>query len=337
MKKIITLGEIMLRLSPPNNDKFLGTPNFNVNYGGGEANVAVALSNYGITSSFLTKLPDNELGDSAIKHLRSFGVSTDSIVRGGERLGIYFLENGFSIRNSKVIYDRKNSSIATAKVDDFQIEEILKGWDILHVSGITLGISQNGFEISKAFMKKAKEMGLEVSFDFNYRSKLWSLEEASLKIKEILKYVDIAFAGHLDFTNILGITPNNQVDSTDIMKYYETLYPQVMEKYNFKYIVSSIRDVKSASNNIYTGICYDNNKISKSKSYDVDIIDRVGTGDAYTAGFLCGYAKDKTLEYTLEFATASAVLKHTIAGDVTTMKVGEVENLFESRSFDVVR
>ncbi|MGB6129710.1 MAG: sugar kinase [Psychrilyobacter sp.] len=337
MKKIITLGEIMLRLSPPNRDKFLGTPSFQANYGGGEANVAVALANYGIETAFVSKLPNNEIGDSAINHLRSFGVNTSSVVRGGDRVGIYFLENGFSLRNSKVIYDRKDSAISTALISDFEIESILKGWDILHLSGITLGISNNGFEISKAFMKKAKELGMEISFDFNYRSKLWSLEDAGKKIHEILKYVDIAFAGHLDFTNILRIVPEQPLEKIDLLEYYKDLYQKVNSKYNFKYIVSSIRDVKSASNNTYAGICYDGKTIYRSKSYEVDIIDRVGTGDAYTAGFLCGYAMQKEIDYTINIATASSVLKHTISGDVTLVKLAEVEELFKKDSFDVKR
>ncbi|MGB6128784.1 MAG: sugar kinase [Psychrilyobacter sp.] len=337
MKKVITLGEIMLRLSPPNRDKFLGASNFCVNYGGGEANVAVALANFGIETGFISKLPNNEIGDSAINHLRSFGVDTKSVVRGGERVGIYFLENGFSVRNSKVIYDRKDSAIATAKVSDFEIESILKGWDILHVSGITLGISNDGFEFSKAFMKKAKELGMEISFDFNYRSKLWSLEEASAKIKEILQYVDIAFAGHLDFTNILGITPTKLMKEIDIITYYKDLYPKVKKKYGFKYIVSSIRDIKSASNNTYKGICYDGQSIYQSKSYEVEIIDRVGTGDAYTAGFLCGYAMERDTLNTVNIAAASSVLKHTILGDANLVKLDEVENLFKNDSFEIVR
>lgn len=337
MKKIITLGEIMLRLSPPNRDKFLGASNFCVNYGGGEANVAVALANYGVETAFVSKLPNNEIGDSAINHLRSFGINTKNVVRGGDRIGIYFLENGFSLRNSKVIYDRKDSAISTALVSDFEIESILKGWDILHLSGITLGISNNGFEISKAFMKKAKELGMEISFDFNYRSKLWSLEDAGKKIQEILKYVDIAFAGHLDFTNILGIVPEKPLDTVKIIEYYGNLYKKVNSKYNFKYIVSSIRDVKSASKNTYTGICFDGDKIYRSKSYDVDIIDRVGTGDAYTAGFLCGYVMEKEIDHTINIATASSVLKHTISGDSTLVKLEEVEELFKNDSFDVKR
>lgn len=337
MKKIITLGEIMLRLSPPNRDKFLGTPNFQANYGGGEANVAVALANYGVETAFITKLPNNEIGDSAVNHLRSFGVNTQAVIRGGDRIGIYFLENGFSLRNSKVIYDRKNSAISNALVSDFEIETILQGWDILHLSGITLGISSNGFEISKAFMKKAKELGMEISFDFNYRSKLWSLEDAGKKINEILEYVDIAFAGHLDFTNILGIVPEKSLEKSGILEYYEDLYRKVSSKYNFKYIVSSIRDVKSASNNTYTGICFDGNKIYRSKSYEVDIIDRVGTGDAYTAGFLCGYTMGKEIDYTINIAAASSILKHTISGDVTLAKIEDVEELFKNDSFDVQR
>lgn len=337
MKKIITLGEIMLRLSPFNRGKFLGASSFQGDYGGGEANVAVALANYNIKTAFVTKLPDNELGDSAINHLRRFGVNTDYIVRGGERIGLYFLENGFSLRKSKVIYDRKNSSIATATVSDFEIENILKGWDILHISGITLGISDSSFDVAKAFMKKAKELNMEISFDFNYRSKLWSLEKASVKIDEILKYVDIAFAGHLDFIHILGIIPNKEKKDTDIIEYYKDLYKKVNSIYNFKYIVSSIRDVKSASLNYYKGICYYENKLYESSSYKVDIIDRVGTGDAYTAGFLYGYSMNKDIDYTVKFATASSVLKHTISGDASLSTVEEVEELFENEVFDVSR
>lgn len=337
MKKIITLGEIMLRLSPPDRDKFLGTTSFQVNYGGGEANVSAALANYGVDAGFITKLPNNEIADSAIKHLKSFGVDTKNIVRGGERVGIYFLENGFSTRISKVIYDRKDSSISKALVSDFDMDKILKGWDVLHVSGITLGIGDNGFKIAKAFIIKAKELGLEVSFDFNYRHKLWTLTEASEKIKEILEYVDIAFAGHLDFKNILGFIPKNPKEEVDILEYYEDLYNQVYKKYKFKYIISSIRDVKSASKNGYRGVCFYNNKMYQSRVYDVEIIDRVGTGDAYTAGFLYGYAKKESVDFTLNFATASAVLKHTIRGDVTLATKDDVVELYRSENFDIRR
>ncbi len=295
------------------------------------------MSNYGVVAGFVSKLPNNQIGDSAIKHLNSFGVNTKNIIRGGERVGIYFLENGYSIRNSKVIYDRKNSSMSEAIISDFEVEKILSGWDILNISGITLGISNNSFEISKLFIKKAKKLGMEISFDFNYRSKLWTTEEAGNKINEILEYVDIVFAGHLDFTNILGFKPIEDKDEVDILKYYDDLYNQVDKKYNFKYIASSIRTVNSATNNSYKGICFDGKKIYESKSYNIDIIDRVGSGDAYTAGFLYGHVKGKNIDYILNFATASAVLKHTIKGDVTLANEKDVMELFYNDNFDVQR
>lgn len=340
MKKIVTLGEIMLRLSPQGRDRILGANSFDVNYGGGEANVAAALAQFGIEAKFVSKLPDNELGDSAIKHLRGLGVDTSAVVRGGERIGIYYLENGFSVRNSMVVYDRAGSSFATATVEDFNIDEILKGYDMLLVSGITLGLSEDGFKIGKAFMERAKELGMEVAFDSNYRAKLWTLEEAGAKITQIIGLVDIFFAGHLDFRNILGFTPNKDEETDGILPYYQDLYEQVIAKYsNLKYIVSSARTVKSASKNIYNGMIFNSStkEILTSKKYDLDIVDRVGTGDSYTAGSLYGFAAGKSAQYTVDFAASSAALKHTIAGDANLVKVKEVEALFKSNSFDVAR
>ncbi|MEW9674124.1 PfkB family carbohydrate kinase [Ammoniphilus sp. 3BR4] len=256
MKKVVILGEALLRLSPPGRNRIVGSPLFEVNYGGSEANVAVALSQYGVDTSFVSKLPSHELGDAAIGKLREFGVNTSHIARGGDRMGIYYLENGYSVRPSKVVYDRKNSALSEACVEEFNLDEIFRGKDLFHVSGITLGISEKGFQLAKAFMKAAKERGLKISFDFNYRSKLWSIEQAKEKFEKVLEYVDIAFAGHLDFTRILGIPMVRKWEDSDLHEYFEDLYRKASGKYHFEWIVSSFRDVKSASKNDYQGIIY---------------------------------------------------------------------------------
>lgn len=337
MKNIVTIGEIMMRLSPPDNNKILNTTSFNINYGGGEANVAVALAQYGIDASFITKLPENSIGDAVIKHLKGFGVKTDSIIRGGKRLGIYFLENGYSIRNSKVIYDRADSSITDAGISEYNWDEIYKNKDILHISGITLALSEKAFSLGKTAIIEAKKRNLKVSFDFNYRSKLWTLEEAGAKIKEIIAYVDIAFASHLDFIKILGHNEDLPAKGENLEKYYENLYSKIINNYNFEVIVTSIRDVKSASNNIYGGLIFKDKKIYRSKDYDISIIDRVGTGDAFTGGYLAAYSKDFDNQKAIEFAVASGAIKHTIAGDVIIATADEVEDFALQNSLIINR
>lgn len=337
MGRVVTLGEVLLRLSPPNRNRLVDSRTLEVNYGGSEANVAVALSQYGVETALVTKLPEHELGDAAIHTLRGFGVDVSHVVRGGDRLGVYYLENGYSIRPSKVIYDRKHSSIAQARIDEFDLDEIFAGRDLFHVSGITLGISESSFQLAKACMEKAKETGLKVSFDFNYRSKLWSLEEATKKFEQVLEYVDIVFAGHLDFTNILGIKVDERFAKNDIQDYYENLYRKVHVRYPFTFIASSIRSVESASRNRYQGLIFDGKDIYASQAYTVDIVDRVGTGDAFTAGFIYSYLTGQDEQYKVEFATASAALKHTISGDTVAATPAEVERLFKTGEFRLQR
>lgn len=336
-KKVVTLGEILLRLSPPDNKRIINSNLFDVNYGGAESNVAVNLSLLGIETTIVTKLPDNELGKAAVRHLNGYGVNTENILFDGDRMGAYFLENGVSSRNSKVIYDRKNSAFSQSKISDFDFDSIFKDAKLFHVSGITLGLSKEMSELARVFMKEAKTRNITVSFDFNYRSKLWTLEEASESIKQVLEYVDIAFAGYLDFTNILGIHPQKTYNQNNIFDCYQELYPKVSEKYGFKYIVSSIRNSISASENNYTGIFYNGKEIISSKEYNVKIVDRVGSGDAFTSGFIYSYLKNKEDRYKAEFATASAVLKHSIFGDVNLVTKDEIESLFDKKGFDVVR
>lgn len=333
MKKVVTMGELLLRLSPPGRERFINSREFEINYGGAELNVGANLANLGIDVTAITKAPKNEVGDSGIRHLKSYGLDTSHIARGGERLGIYFLETGYSIRNSKVIYDRKNSSFSKVSIDEFDTDAIFDGASLFHVSGITLAVSQDAFDLAEFFMKEARKRGITVSFDFNYRSKMWTLDEARRGIEKILKYVDIAFGGHLDFTNILGF----ETDKNDLIERYADLYPKAMEKYGFKYIVSSVREVLSASRNIYRGMVFNGREILTSKEYDIDIVDRVGSGDAFTTGFLYSFLMSKDDSYKIEFATASAALKHTVQGDSNPVSEEEIEALFGGNGFDVGR
>lgn len=333
MKKVVTMGELLLRLSPPGKGRFISANCFEANYGGAELNVAVNLANLGLDVSAITKVPENEIGSAALRHLKSYGVDTSHIARGGERLGIYFLENGYSIRSSKVVYDRKYSSITAVSIDEFDIDAIFKDADLFHVSGITLALSQDAFKLSEYFMQEAQKRGITVSFDFNFRSKLWTLEECKAGIEKILKYVDIALCGYLDFTNILGFTS----DKETLIEKYQDLYPQVAEKYGFKYIVSSMRDVLSASKNNYKGLIFNGQEMLISKEYSIDIIDRVGSGDAFTSGFLYAFLNSDSDDYRIEFAAASAALKHTIEGDSNPVSKSEVEALFAGKGFDVGR
>ncbi|WP_372714140.1 sugar kinase [Ilyobacter sp.] len=336
-KKVVTLGEILLRLSPQGNKRIVNSTFFEINYGGAEINVAVDLANLGIDTKLVTKAPQNELGDAALRHARSYGVDISNVARGGEKIGTYFLESGFSVRSSKVIYDRKYSAFSKVSIDEFDLDAIFSDACLFHVSGITLAVSSEAFELAEFFMKEAKKRGITVSFDFNYRSKVWTLKEASKGIKKILKYVDIALAGYLDFINILGLDIEKGCQDETILDCYQILYPKVMEKYNFKYIVSSVRKVVSASKNIYSGLLFNGKEIVSSKEYEVDIIDRVGSGDAFTSGFLYGYLTEANDNYKIEFASASAVLKHTIPGDANLVAKNEIEQLFKGTGYDVGR
>ncbi len=329
-KKVAVMGELLLRLSTPGKQRFLNSTSFDINYGGAELNVAVNLATLGIDVKAITKVAPNEIGNAAIRNLKSYGVNTDHIARGGERVGIYFLETGHSIRNSKVVYDRKDSAFSKTTISDYDIDAVFEGVSLFHVSGITLAISQETFQVAEFFMKEAQARGIKVSFDFNYRSKLWSHAEARVRISKILKYVDIAFAGYLDFINILGY----KTDKTDISEIYEELYPKVIKDHDFEYIVSSVRNVVSASKNIYRGICCKGRELIFSKEYHIDIIDRVGSGDAFAAGFLFGYLMNASDNYKVEFAAGAAAMKHTIAGDSNLVVKEEIETLFKSNSLD---
>lgn len=328
-KKVVTLGEIMLRLCTPGFDRFVQADSFDVIYGGGEANVAVSLSNYGFDAYYVTKLPKHEIGQAAVNALRRYGVHTDYIARGGDRVGIYFSETGASMRPSKVIYDRANSAIAEADVSDFDFDEIFKDAKWFHFSGITPAISKKGAEITKAAVKAAKKHGVTVSVDLNYRAKLWTPEEAQEVMRDLMQYVDVCIGNEEDASLCLEFTPKG-LDVTkgklDI-KGYEVIFKEMMEEFGFKYVVSSLRESYSASDNGWSACIYDGKEFYHSKKYDVRIVDRVGGGDSFASGVICGLLDGKSTKDALEFGVAASALKHTIRGDFNMVTRAEVENL----------
>ena len=330
-KKVVAFGEIMMRLSTTNFHRFVQSSSFDVVFGGGEANVAVSLANYGYDAFFVTKLPDHEIGQSALNHLRRFGVHTDYISRGGDRLGIYFLEKGASMRPSKVIYDRANSAIANADIDDFNFDTIFKDVDWFHFSGITPAISKKAALLTEAALIAAKNNGVTVSVDLNYRKKLWTPEEAQKCMTHLMQYVDICIGNEEDAEKVLGFKPGN----TDILKGklelqgYKDIFKQMKQKFNFKYIVTTLRESFSASDNGWSALIYDGNEFYQSKKYNIRIVDRVGGGDSFVGGLIYGLLESNDFKYALEFAVGASALKHTIPGDFNMASVQEVESLIE--------
>lgn len=328
--KIVTLGEIMLRLSTPGFSRFVQSDTFDVNYGGGEANVALSLANYGDDAYFVSKVPDHEIGDSAVNELRKYGVHTDFISRGGQRLGIYFLETGDSMRPSKVIYDRANSSIAEAEVSDFDFDKIFEGADWFHFTGITPAISKKAQEVCFAALKAAKKHGVTVSCDLNFRKKLWTSEEAQKVMNSYMPYVDYVIGNEEDAEKCLGFKP----EGSDIIggkleiEGYKKMFEQMVAKYHFKGACASLRESYSATHNGWSGIFYTDGKFYQSKHYELNpIVDRVGGGDSFAAGLIYGIMHYKDGQKAIEFAVAASALKHTIPGDLNHVSLKEVETL----------
>ena len=332
MAKIVTLGEIMLRLSTPNNEKFIQADEFDVCYGGGEANVAVSLANYGHDAEFVTKVPENPIGECAVAALRKLNVCTKHIARGGERLGIYFLESGSSMRASNVVYDRAHSSISTAVPADFDFDEIFKDADWFHFTGITPAISDQAAELTEIALKAAKKNGVKVSVDLNFRKKLWSSEKAQKVMTNLMQYVDICIGNEEDAEKVLGFKPGEtDVTSGDLqLAGYESIFKQMVDKFNFEYVISSLRVSKSASDNGWSACIYsrDTKEFYHSKEYRIHpIVDRVGGGDSFAGGTICGFLDGKNFKDALEFGVAASALKHTIPGDFNLVSRADVENL----------
>ena len=331
-KKVVTMGEIMLRLSTPGNERFIQADEFDVCYGGGEANVAVSLANYGYDTQFVTAVPDNPIGACAVAALRKHNVGTDFIAKSGERLGIYFLENGSAMRASNVVYDRAHSSISTASVDEFDFDAIFKDADWFHFTGITPAVSDAAIELTEAALKAAKKAGVTVSVDLNFRKKLWSSEKAQKVMTNLMQYVDVCIGNEEDAEKVLGF----KAKETDVTKGelnlagYEDVFNQMADKFGFKYIISSLRQSYSASNNGWSACIMDGKtrEFYHSRTYSVTpIVDRVGGGDSFAAGVICGLLDGKDMKQALEFGVAASALKHTIPGDFNLVTRAEVDNL----------
>lgn len=329
MSKIVTLGEIMLRLSPKGNYRFVQSDSFQVIPGGGEANVAVSLANYGHASYFVSKLPAHEIGQIAVNGLRRYGVNTDYIVRGGDRVGLYYAETGASMRPSKVIYDRANSAIAEADPSDFNFDEIMEGADWFHWSGITPAISDKAAELTRLACEAAKRHHVTVSVDLNFRKKLWTSEKAIAVMRPLMKYVNVCIGNEEDAQLCLGFKPDADVEGgkTDAEGYYG-IFKGMMKEFGFKYVVSTLRESFSATHNGWKALIYDGKEFYQSKHYDINpIIDRVGGGDSFSGGLIHGMLTYKDQAKALEFAVAASALKHTIPGDFNVVSTSEVESL----------
>jgi 2-dehydro-3-deoxygluconokinase len=331
MGKIITFGEIMLRLAPEGYCRFVQASSYGATFGGGEANVAVSLANFGLDVAFVTKLPAHEIGQAAVNKLREFGVDVSRIVRGGNRVGIYFLEKGASQRPSKVIYDRANSAIAEAERADFDWKEIFSGADWFHFTGITPAISDNATVIAADACKAAKEAGLTVSCDLNYRKNLWPREKAKEVMTSLMGHVDICIANEEDASDIFGIHASGaDVASGKINGAgYEQVAKTMAERFGFREVAITLRESISANDNNWAAMLYesDSGNVYFSKKYPVHIVDRVGGGDSFAAGLIYGHIKKMSAKETLEFAVAASCLKHSIEGDFNLISVDEVLKL----------
>lgn len=332
MAKVITMGEIMLRLSTPSHERFIQADNFDVNYGGGEANVAVSLAGFGHDAQFVTAVPDNEIGECALAVLRKYQVGTKYVAKEGERLGIYFLESGSSVRPSKVIYDRAHSSISTVRPEAFDFDQIFEGVDWFHFTGITPAISDSAAELTEAALKKAKEHGVKVSVDLNFRKKLWTSEKAQQVMTRLMKYVDVCIGNEEDANLVLGFKPEGSDVTSGNLKLsgYQSIFEQMTQKFGFEYCVSSLRVSRSASDNGWSACIYSGKtgEFYHSREYSITpIVDRVGGGDSFAAGVICGLLDGKDFKEALEFGVAASALKHTIPGDVNLVTRKEVETL----------
>ena len=328
-KKVITFGEIMLRLAPEGYYRFVQAESYGATYGGGEANVAVSLANYGLDAGFVTKLPAHEIGQAGINALRRFGVDTSNIVRGGDRVGIYFLEKGASQRPSKVIYDRAGSSIATAKPEDFDWNSIFEGVEWFHFTGITPALGDNVADICLDACKAAKEKGITISCDLNYRNKLWSKEKAGQVMGELCQYIDVCISNEEDASDVFG----NKAAGTDVTagqvnhEGYRDVAKQLADRFGFSKVAITLRTSISANDNKWAAMLYDGNECYFSKQYTMHIVDRVGGGDSFGGGLIYACLQNMKPQEIIEFAVAASCLKHSIEGDFNQASVDEVKKL----------
>lgn len=329
IKKTVTFGEIMMRLSPPGYKRFVQTDSFDLVFGGGEANVAVSLAGFGVPTAFVTKLPENELGEAAIRSLRARNVDVSSISRGGDRIGIYFLEKGASQRPSKVIYDRARSSVAESSEDDYDWGEIFKDAGWFHFTGITPALGDNVADVCRKACIEAKKAGLTISCDLNFRKKLWTSEKAGRVMGELMEYVDVCIANEEDADKVFGIKADNtEVTEGRIdQESYIQVARELKERFGFSTVAITLRESINASINRWGAMIYSNDSAYFSKKYEINIVDRVGGGDSFGAGLIYGLQTNDNREDILEFAVAASCLKHTVEGDFNEVTVKEVETL----------
>ena len=329
MAKIVTFGELMIRLQPFHYERFVQASELAFTFGGGEANVAVSLANFGMDAAFVTKLPAHAIGQAAVNSLRRYGVDTSYITRGGERVGIYFNEKGASQRPSVCIYDRAHSAIAEAESADFDWERIFEGADWFHFTGITPALGENVAALCKEACIAAKAQGVKISCDLNYRGKLWSREQARETMSELCRYVDVCIANEEDAKDVFGI----EAEKTDITagelnrEGYISVAKQLEERFGFEKVAITLRESKSAFDNDWSAMLYDGENACFSKKYHLHIVDRIGGGDSFGAGLIYALLEQKDMQAAVDFAVAASALKHAVEGDYNMVSVAEVEKL----------
>ncbi len=328
---VVTFGEVMLRLAPYHYESFLQAEKLQMTFGGAESNVAVSLARYGHDVTFVSAVPDNLMGEAALNSLRKFGVDTRHVLRSGDRLGIYFLEHGASIRPSRVIYDRSGSAVSAIDPKQLDWPLLLRGKRWFHTTGITAALSQASAEAALQAVRTAKEMGLSVSCDLNYRKKLWSRQDARIVMSELVRYVDVVIANEEDCADVFGI----EADKTDVTtgkldpEHYKSVAAQVRELSGAKFVAITLRESLSASDNNWSAMIDDGTQSLFSRKYPVHIVDRVGGGDSFGAGLIHGFLSNWDSQKTLDFAVAASALKQTLPGDVNLVSENDVLNVMK--------
>ncbi len=331
MQKVLALGEILLRLSPPDYLKINQTKTFEAYYGSGEVNVLIGLAQLGLKSEFVTKIPANALGYGAVDFLNCYGVNTDKIIYGGDRLGLYFFENGYSVRASKILYDRINSSFFLSNILDYDFDSILKGVDVLHTCGITPALNKTLFTVTKRILVEAKRRGITTVCDLNYRKSLWKFEEARIKMAELMEYVDICIGLEpLQLLDSDGIDFKEKIAKDNPEQYFAKVMQIMTERFHLKAVAATMRQEHSVNEHTLQSYYYNDKKLYKSKAIDVSILDRLGTGDAFTTGVIYSHTQNFTPQETVDFANACFALKHTILGDACVFCLDEIKHFLQS-------
>ena len=329
--RVVSFGEIMGRLSPPNNERIVQATNFNINYGGAETNTSVMLSNLGVETCFFTAVPNNLVGQAAVNYLNRYGINTRNIVRTGDRLGLYYFECGNSIRSSRVIYDRKNSSVTECDIEKYDFESIFEGAEWFHFTGITAALGENCLAVLKKSIKVAKSKGIKISIDLNYRRQLWSYDEFKKVVMPLLKDVDLCI-GWIDLDQTGDFKMLNAAKDTLDNEYFKRVFSRMCKEFNIKYMATTLREAFSSSENALTGIIYKDGEIVRSKRYNFGIVDRVGAGDAFAAGLIYKLLEDTNMKDVVEFATAASSIKHTVLGDSNIVSEEEILDLVGNSS-----